>query len=84
MKTLKFGGSSAANAPDLLKCVSIIQNKAKESKVIVVISALANTTDLLLQAAEQAANKDEQYIDVFQQIESHHINMIKSLIPIEE
>ena len=83
MKILKFGGSSTSNAQDILRCVDIIQGRAKQDQVIVVVSAMADTTDLLLKAAELASEKNEHYIDIFHQIEMHHINIIKELIAVD-
>lgn len=52
---MKFGGSSVANAERIRHVASIIQ-AYKESRPVVVLSAMGDTTDHLLEAADQAVN----------------------------
>ncbi|MFN7774965.1 bifunctional aspartate kinase/homoserine dehydrogenase I [Flavobacterium sp.] len=84
MKTLKFGGTSVANATNIQKCVAIILEKAKHHRLAVVVSAFSGVTDLLLQASEKAAAKDTAYRTLFQEIESKHKTAIDELIPAVE
>lgn len=81
MKTLKFGGTSVANATNIQKCLSIIVEKAKHHRLAVVVSAFSGVTDLLLQASEKAALKDTTYRQLFQEIEGKHKTAIDELIP---
>ena len=53
MIVMKFGGSSLANAERIQQVASIIQ-AYKSERPIVVLSAMGDTTDHLLEAAEQA------------------------------
>ncbi len=55
MIVMKFGGSSVANAERIRHVASIIQ-AYKESRPVVVLSAMGDTTDHLLEAADQAVN----------------------------
>ena len=55
MQVLKFGGTSVANAENINKVISIIKDRNSKGKTIVVVSALGGVTDLLLSAAELAA-----------------------------
>jgi aspartate kinase len=50
---LKFGGTSVKNIQRLRHVASIVEQQAKELKVIVVVSAMGDTTDRLLQLARQ-------------------------------
>jgi aspartate kinase len=50
---MKFGGSSVANA-DRIKHVASIIKAYKEKRPAVVLSAMGDTTDHLLEAADQA------------------------------
>jgi aspartokinase/homoserine dehydrogenase 1 len=84
MKTLKFGGTSVANAANIQKCLSIIIEKAKHHRLAVVVSAFSGVTDLLLQASEKAAAKDTAYRLLFQEIENKHKTAIYELIPASE
>lgn len=83
MKVLKFGGTSVANAHNI-KLVTQIVSDIKNSKIIVVVSALGGVTDLLLQALELASSKNLDYEDVLVQIEERHLSTIKELFPITE
>jgi bifunctional aspartokinase / homoserine dehydrogenase 1 len=83
MQVIKFGGSSVANAQNINKVIQIITKKIKEdAPIIVVVSALGGITDLLLQAATEAANANESYKETVLQIEQTHLQTVKELIPI--
>ena len=53
MIVMKFGGSSVANAERIRHVASIIQAYSKE-RPVVVLSAMGDTTDHLLDAADSA------------------------------
>ena len=55
MIVMKFGGSSVANA-DRIKHVAEIIQAYKEERPVVVLSAMGDTTDHLLEAADAAVN----------------------------
>lgn len=82
MKILKFGGSSAANAQNILKTESIIKKESLQNKIIVVVSALQGTTDLLIKASGYASHKDERYIQIIKELEEKHLSLVKELIPV--
>jgi len=84
MKVLKFGGTSVANAKNIKLVLDIVLNKAKEDKLIVVVSALSKVTDLLQLAATKAAENDESYKDIVAEIEKKHLDTLKELIPVSE
>ena len=65
MKVLKFGGTSVANAKNIKLVLDIVLNKAKNDKLIVVVSALSKVTDLLQLAASKAAANDESYKEIY-------------------
>jgi aspartate kinase len=48
---LKFGGASVANAEQFARIADIVIHKSLTSKVVVVVSAMGNTTDQLLSLA---------------------------------
>ena len=60
MIVMKFGGSSVANA-ERIKHVASIINAYKEKRPVVVLSAMGDTTDHLLEAADKAV---EGIVDV--------------------
>ena len=55
MIVMKFGGSSVANGERIKHVASIIQSYSGQ-KPLVVLSAMGDTTDHLLEAAEKAVN----------------------------
>ena len=81
MIVMKFGGSSVADAVRLRHVAGIIQNYI-ERKPVLVLSAMGDTTDHLLDAAETALQKGEVKID---QVEKLHLAAIKNLkLPIQK
>lgn len=81
MLVLKFGGTSVANAENIKKVREIVDQSVKE-KCAVVVSALGGVTDLLLEALDLAASKDDAFRDKLAVIEVRHINTVKALLPI--
>ena len=84
MKVFKFGGTSVANAVNIEKVSEIILENSKVENIAVVVSAFGGVTDLLLEAAKKAAKKDETYKTTFEVIETRHIEVVKTLIPVME
>ncbi|MGZ5135227.1 MAG: bifunctional aspartate kinase/homoserine dehydrogenase I [Flavitalea sp.] len=82
MQVLKFGGSSVANAENIHKVVSIVQQAVQKDKAIVVVSALGGITDTLLQSGLRAAKGDESYKELLHESEQRHLDTVKALIPI--
>ncbi|MDI6051144.1 bifunctional aspartate kinase/homoserine dehydrogenase I [Flavobacterium sp. XS2P24] len=84
MKVLKFGGTSVANAQNIKLVLDIIINKAKEEKLIVVVSAFSKITDLLQLASQKAAAGDESFKEILADLEKKHLDALKELIPVSE
>ena len=84
MKVLKFGGTSVANAQNIKLVLDIISNKAKDEKLIVVVSAFSKVTDLLQLASKKAAAGDESFKEILADIEKKHLDALKELIPVPE
>lgn len=84
MKVLKFGGTSVANAQNILLVENIIKKESLKNRIIVVVSALQGVTDQLIKAAESASQKDENYLQIIKDLEEKHLNLVKELIPILE
>jgi aspartokinase len=55
MKVLKFGGTSVANAEKHKVILRIINEKARDEKLIVVVSVLSKVTDLLQLASQKSS-----------------------------
>jgi len=84
MRVLKFGGSSVANAENINKIVSILEDRLKNEKLIVVVSALGGTTDALLNSVVLASEGNDQYKEELYKIETRHLEMTKQLIPVAQ
>ncbi|MDF2382122.1 bifunctional aspartate kinase/homoserine dehydrogenase I [Nostoc ellipsosporum NOK] len=82
MQVLKFGGTSVANADNIRKVISIVQDAVQKDTTVVVVSALGGVTDLLLNAAALAAEGDETYKEKLVTIEQRHMDAVKQLIPV--
>ena len=75
MIVMKFGGSSVATS-DRIRHVGSIVEAYLSRKPVVVLSAMGDTTDHLLEAANRALNEHVVYIE---QIRSLHITTIDQL-----
>jgi aspartokinase/homoserine dehydrogenase 1 len=84
MKVLKFGGTSVANAQNILLVEKIVKNVASDNKAVVVVSALSGVTDGLISAAELASAKNEKYTETIKSLEEKHLEFVKNLLPITE
>lgn len=85
MQVLKFGGSSVANAGNINKVISILQNAAQnDAQVIVVLSAFGGITDALIEAANLASKADILYEERLNLIEHRHLSAVKELIPLDK
>lgn len=82
MQVLKFGGSSVANAENINKVISIVQQASQKDKTILVVSALGGITDKLITSATLAAAGDETYTEHLSVIEKRHISTVQELIPV--
>lgn len=76
---LKFGGKSLANGDGLERALTIISSKLKEGeKVVVVVSARGNATDLLEAILEKAKN-NLLYLEEFEQFKKYQIEVDKTV-----
>ena len=84
MLVLKFGGTSMGSAEAIKQVADIVKNKLNESPVMVVVSAMSGTTDLLLSCGTKASATDETYKDILKQLETRHLDTVKALIPVQQ
>jgi len=78
MKVLKFGGTSVGSSKNIKKVIGIIAANRKDTQ-IVVVSAFAKVTNLLLEAAQLASIKKSSYNTVLEDIKKIHFNVISDL-----
>ncbi|WP_067149181.1 bifunctional aspartate kinase/homoserine dehydrogenase I [Pseudotamlana agarivorans] len=81
MKVLKFGGTSVGSSKNINKVISILENYGKSDTVICVVSAVGGITDKLLLAGKQAQNKEQVFLNTFNDIKEKHIDIVKTLNP---
>jgi len=84
MRVLKFGGTSVANAENINKVVTILQNRLNTERLIVVVSALGGTTDALLNSIILASEANDEYKQQLKKIETRHLELTKQLIPVAQ
>jgi aspartate kinase len=64
LNVLKFGGTSVKSVPRIQHVAEIAQKRLKDGPLIIVVSAMGDTTDYLLKLAKQCAlNPDKRELD---------------------
>ncbi len=84
MQVLKFGGTSVANAVNIKKIKNIVELKAVDDKVIVIVSAFSGVTDVLLKCGTDAASGETHYKQLVRDALHQHLNAVKELLPIAQ
>lgn len=84
MRVLKFGGTSVGTASAIQQVSKIVEQEAKTERVIVVVSAMSQVTNRLLEASDLAANGDESYKEIIKAIEIKHFDAIRELVAIDQ
>lgn len=88
-KVLKFGGKSLASLHHNNDLLNIIESYLKTSSLIVVVSAIGNTTDLLLELLDKAKNnqsyseelKTLKELNFYQEIDTGaHFQLIENIL----
>ncbi len=80
MITMKFGGTSVANSKRLQQVASIVYSLLPRSPVIVA-SAMAGVTDLLLETARLAARRETRQVQAnIEIIKERHLRVAKTLV----
>ncbi len=78
-KVLKFGGTSLANPDRIREAASIVLNAAKKARVVVIVSAFQDVTNLLLECARLAELGNKDFQSLFSQIADRHTSALKNL-----
>src|SRR5579883_1715739 len=81
MLVMKFGGTSVGSPERFLGVVEIVRSKMeKHGAPIVVLSAMSGVTDMLIEAAHKAKERDlEGALEVLDRIQERHKDTIYSL-----
>jgi aspartokinase/homoserine dehydrogenase 1 len=84
MQVLKFGGSSVGSAEAINQMLSIVISRIEKEKTIVVVSAMSGVTDELIILAQTAAQGNESYKTIIQNIQQKHLDAVHALVPNKE
>ena len=81
LRIVKFGGTSVGNATRVRKVVEIIRDAARDSDLVVVVSAMSGVTNKLVEAATQseAGNIDSVEM-IFEELRDRHRGVVSALI----
>ncbi len=83
-KILKFGGTSCGSIESISLLVSIIEkNVHSQSKFSVVFSAMSGVTNQLLEAGSLASKGKKNALDLIEEIENRHFEVVKHFIPVK-
>lgn len=83
MKVFKFGGASVNSADAVRNMAHIVQKNLESAPLVVVVSAMGKTTNLL-EKLVPGITSDNEHKALRQQLEDYHIDIVKSLIPNDE
>ncbi len=73
LRVMKFGGTSVADASCISKVVEIIRSAARESNVVVVVSAMSGVTNRLIEAATLSEAGDRKAVAaIFEELRKRH------------
>lgn len=77
---MKFGGSSLANATRIKNAAKIVQGFSPQNKIVVVASAMSETTDRLLEMGELAVNGETARArNILERIHNLHIKTARAI-----
>jgi len=83
-KILKFGGTSCGSIESISLLVSIIEkNVQSQSKFSVVFSAMSGVTNQLLEAGSLASKGKKNALELIDDIENRHFEVVKHFIPVK-
>lgn len=84
MQVLKFGGSSVANPANISLVIDIVRKAAERDRTIFVCSAIKGCTDRLIRIGRLAAERDESYIGLIEELRARHHEIIRQILPAEK
>ncbi|HEX4919407.1 MAG TPA: aspartate kinase, partial [Candidatus Bathyarchaeia archaeon] len=77
---MKFGGSSLSNAARIRNSSRIVQQFARDNRIIVVVSALGEVTDQLLEIGDLAVKGEPRRADTLRsRVQNFHSKVAKSI-----
>ena len=81
LRIMKFGGTSVADAACIQRVVEIIRAAARESDIVVVVSAMSGVTNKLIEAAVQSERGNRDAVArIFTELRKQHGAAVTALI----
>jgi aspartokinase/homoserine dehydrogenase 1 len=80
MLVLKFGGTSLGTAQRIRSAAAIIADAAEQQRTVVVVSALAGTTDRLLRMIDLATQANRQWLNELDALEQRHLECLREIL----
>jgi len=81
LRIMKFGGTSVGDASCIARVAEIVRDAARESSVVVVVSAISGVTNRLIEAATRSeANDRERVAEIWQELRKQHQTALESLV----
>jgi len=81
MQVLKFGGSSVGTTDAISKVIAIVKARVQTTPTIVVVSAMSGVTDQLVLLGQTAAQGNEAYQTMIQNLDQKHEDAVCALLP---
>ncbi|MGQ9896970.1 MAG: aspartate kinase [Acidobacteriota bacterium] len=83
MQVLKFGGTSVGNADRIRQLVAIVAaEQTRNTRLVVVVSAMSGVTNLLLEATQQAAEGEAAAVAAAcATLRARHLEALEQLVP---
>jgi bifunctional aspartokinase / homoserine dehydrogenase 1 len=81
LRVVKFGGTSVGDAPRIRKVVEIVRDAARESDLVVVVSAMSGVTNKLVEAAAHSESGNREAVErIFEELRERHRAVVGALI----
>ena len=81
MQVLKFGGSSVGTTDAISKVIAIVKARVQTTPMIVVLSAMSGVTDQLILIGQTAAQGNDAYQTMIQNLAKKHEDAVLVLLP---
>jgi aspartate kinase len=80
LQVMKFGGTSVGDARCIRRAAEIVRSAARESAVVVVVSAMGGVTNRLISAAKKAVEGQDDLSTEIDSLRQQHIDAAKVLV----
>ena len=81
LRIMKFGGTSVGDATRIRKVIEIIRDAARDSELVVIVSAMSGVTNKLIEAATQSESGSHDAVElIFEGIRDRHNAVVNTLI----